>query len=97
MKVSSTRILTASAVIWGIALAATSLVLPTPAKAAGAVAPYCIAYGGGGESGGIRTDRCEFFDYQKCLEAATGGANCVQNIDYHGEVSSTPRASRRAR
>lgn len=95
MRFSFSAIFTASVLVLGVSLAATSLVLPGPANAA--EAPYCIAYGGGGESGGIRTGRCEFFDYQKCLEAATGGANCVQNIDYHGDAPSTPRASRRAR
>jgi hypothetical protein len=97
MRHSSGTILTASVVMAGVILAATSLARPGPAEAASAEAPYCIAYGGGGESGGIRTGRCEFFDYQKCLEAATGGANCVQNIDYHGGIPLTPRTSRRAR
>ena len=66
------------------------------AAAAGAVAPYCIATGSGGEGGGYRTGRCEFFDYQKCLQAAASGGNCIQNIDYHGEPpASTPSRRRR--
>ncbi|MDB5619942.1 DUF3551 domain-containing protein [Tardiphaga sp.] len=71
-----------------------AMTTPSPAAAAGAVAPYCIAFGGGGEGGGYRTSRCEFFDYQQCQQAASSGGNCVANIDYHGEVSTAPASPR---
>ena len=83
------------------ALMAGSTAMPRVATAAEAVAPFCIATGGGGEGSGYRTSRCEFFDYQQCLQAATSGGNCVQNIDYHGATSTTshgsPLRSRRQR
>lgn len=67
---------------------------PQPVAAAGRVAPYCIAIGGGGEGGGYRTTRCEFFDYQACIQAAAGGGNCVQNIDYRGDPAPAAVPSR---
>jgi hypothetical protein len=69
----------------GAMLAIGSPMIPRGAAATGAVAPFCIATGGGGEGGGYRTSRCEFFDYQACIRAAIGGGNCVGNVDYRGE------------
>jgi hypothetical protein len=38
---------------------------------------------------------CRFFDFQDCLLAAADlHGNCVQNMDYHGEVSTTPAPAR---
>jgi hypothetical protein len=76
---------------------------PSPALAAGGVPPFCVARGGGGEGGGGGPQDCRYFDYQSCLQAAIARGNCVQNVDYHGEVSTTaasapapaPRARRR--
>jgi hypothetical protein len=68
------------------ALAVTS----SPVLAAGNVSPFCIARGGGAE-GGTPPEDCRYSDYQACLQAsATLHGNCVQNIDYHGEVSTAP-------
>ncbi len=78
----------------GVASGVASVTLPPAAAATGAVAPFFISRGGGGEGGAYQTSRCEFFDYQACLQAATGGANCVQNIDYHGDASKAPVAKR---
>jgi hypothetical protein len=61
----------------------------TPAAAASGVPPFCVARGGGGEGAAPRQD-CRYYDYQACLEAAVGGGNCVQNVDFHGEVSTAP-------
>jgi hypothetical protein len=82
------------------ALAAAVVVLGTlflpmftvaPASAAGGVAPFCIARGGGGgEGGGGGPQDCRYYDWQECLQAAAARGNCVQNIDYHGEVSTAP-------
>lgn len=85
-------LLSIAPVVLGAALIVGPQTIPR-AAAAGAVAPYCISSGGGGEGGGYRTSRCEFFDYQQCLQAATGGANCVQNIDYHGDTAARPPAT----
>jgi hypothetical protein len=89
----NSRRLLSGALIVGAVLSIGAIAAPRDAAAAGAVAPFCISSGGGGEGGGYRTSRCEFFDYQKCLEAATGGSNCVQNIDYHGDASTAPAAT----
>jgi hypothetical protein len=86
-----------AAIASGVALMAISMAMAQPAAAAGRVAPYCIATGGGGEGGGYRTGRCEFFDYQACIRAAIGGGNCVQNIDYRGETPPDEAPSRRRR
>jgi hypothetical protein len=76
------------------AIAATS----SPALAAGGVSPFCIARGGGAEGGGGGPQDCRYSDYQSCLQAAAGlHGNCVQNIDYHGEVSTAPALPARAR
>jgi hypothetical protein len=46
---------------------------------------------GGANGPGSSPDDCRYFDYQACLQASveTHGT-CVQNIDYHGEVSTAP-------
>ena len=79
----------------------TALVLLTPASpalAAGGVPPFCIARGGGAEGGGGGPQDCRYYDYQSCLQAsATLNGNCVQNIDYHGEVSTAPTPPARTR
>ena len=80
---------------FGAALTIGSMTMaPLPAAAAGAVAPFCISTGGGGDGGGYRVGRCGFFDYQQCLQAAAGGGNCVQNIDFHGDASQPPAMTR---
>lgn len=81
------------------AFAALWLLSPAPpALAAGGVPPFCIARGGGAEGGGGGPQDCRYYDYQSCLQAsATLHGNCVQNIDYHGEVSTAPAAPARTR
>jgi hypothetical protein len=64
-----------------------------PAAAAGAP-PFCVLRGGGGE-GATPPQICAYVDYQACLQAAADlHGNCVQNIDYHGEVSTAPARPR---
>jgi hypothetical protein len=79
------------------AIVVATLFLPSlaaaPALAASGVPPFCITRGGGGEGGGGGPEDCRYYDYQACLQAATGRGNCVQNIDYHGEVSTAPAAA----
>jgi hypothetical protein len=76
------------------ALAATS----PPVLAGGGVPPFCITRGGGAEGGGGGPQDCRYFDYQACLQASASlHGNCVQNIDYHGEVSTAPVPPSRAR
>jgi hypothetical protein len=71
-----------------------SLFLPVLASAASGAAPFCIARGGGGgEGGGGGSQDCRYYDWQTCLQAAAARGNCVQNIDYHGEVSTAPAAA----
>jgi hypothetical protein len=68
--------------------------ISSSALAAGGVPPFCIARGGGAEGGGGGPQDCRYFDYQACLQAsATLHGNCVQNIHYHGEVSTAPAAA----
>jgi hypothetical protein len=63
--------------------------LAAPATAAG-VPPFCILRGGSDGPGGS-PQLCSYYDYQACLQAAADlRGNCVQNIDYHGEVSTAP-------
>jgi hypothetical protein len=77
----------------GLFLLSSPALTATSASAANSgVAPFCIAYGGGGEGGGGRTEDCRYFDWQACLQAAASRGNCVQNIDYHGTVSTTSTA-----
>jgi Protein of unknown function (DUF3551) len=78
------------------ALGFATLFLPalaaTPAAAAGAP-PFCVLRGG--PEGASPPQICAFFDYQACLQAAADlHGNCVQNIDYHGEVSTAPAPAR---
>jgi hypothetical protein len=73
-----------------------SAVTSSPVLAAG-TPPFCVARGGGAEGASPPQD-CRYFDYQACLQAsAVLHGNCVQNIDYHGEVSTAPLPSPRAR
>jgi hypothetical protein len=75
-----------------LALAAT----PAPAAAAG-VPKFCILRGGS-DGPGSSPQLCSYYDYQTCLEAAAVlRGNCVQNIDYHGEVSTAPAPARTRR
>jgi hypothetical protein len=64
----------------------------TPAQAAAGAPPFCVQRGG---SSGPAPQICSYFDYQACLQAAADlHGNCVQNIDYHGEVSTAPAPAR---
>jgi len=66
----------------------------TPAHAAGGP-PFCVQRGGGGEASSP-PQICAYNDYQACLQAAAAlRGNCVQNIDYHGEVSTALSAPAR--
>jgi uncharacterized protein DUF3551 len=68
-------------------------VSPAPAQAAG-VPPFCVMRGGSDGPGGS-PQLCSYYDYQVCLQAASDlRGNCVQNIDYHGEVSTAPAPAR---
>lgn len=79
----------AFAATWLLALAAS----PAPAVAAGAP-KFCILRGGS-DGPGSSPQLCSYDDYQTCLEAAAVlRGNCVQNIDYHGEVSTAPAPAR---
>jgi Protein of unknown function (DUF3551) len=71
----------------------TPAAIPLPAFAAG-TPPFCLMRGGSNGPGGSPQD-CAYYDYQACLQASveTHG-NCVQNIDYHGEVSTAPAPAR---
>jgi hypothetical protein len=65
----------------------------SPALAAG-TPPFCVMRGGG-NGPGSSPQICAYFDYQTCLQAASDShGNCVQNIDYHGEVSTAPAPAR---
>lgn len=66
----------------------------TPVAAASDVPPYCVMRGGPRGPGSL-PQLCRFFDYQACLWAAADlHGNCVQNIDYHGEISTAPGPAR---
>jgi hypothetical protein len=66
---------------------------PATALAAG-VPPFCVLRGGSDGPGGS-PQLCSYYDYQACLQAASDlRGNCVQNIDYHGEVSTAPAPAR---
>jgi Protein of unknown function (DUF3551) len=70
------------------ALATNFLLASAPAVAA--APPFCVLRGGS-QGGGTAPQICAYFDYQACLEAAADlHGNCVQNIDYHGDVSTAP-------
>jgi hypothetical protein len=76
------------------AFATLFLFLPALAAAAAGAPPFCVLRGGGAE-GGSPPQICAYFDYQACLQAAADlHGNCVQNIDYHGEVSTAPAPAR---
>jgi uncharacterized protein DUF3551 len=80
----------ASATIFLLVLAAA----PAPAAAASGASPFCVLRGGSDGPGGS-PQLCSYFDYQACLQAAADlHGNCVQNIDYHGEVSTAPAPAR---
>jgi hypothetical protein len=90
-RIAFSSALVALAAVFSLLAAATS----SSALAAGGVPPFCIARGGGAEGGGGGPQDCRYFDYQSCLQAsATLHGNCVQNIDYHGEVSTAPAPAR---
>ena len=87
--------------VFAAIIAFASICLPalaaSPASAAGAP-PFCVARGGAGEAGGVSPQICAYHDYQQCLQAAAElRGNCVQNIDYHGEVSTGLTLSRARR
>lgn len=68
--------------------------MPAPAGAATGAPPFCVLRGGS-QGGGTGPQICAYFDYQACLQAAADlHGNCVQNIDYHGEVSTAPAGVR---
>jgi uncharacterized protein DUF3551 len=72
------------------ALATNFLLTPAPAVAAAGAPPFCVLRGGS-QGGGTAPQICAYFDYQACLQAAADlHGNCVQNIDYHGDVSTAP-------
>jgi ABC-type sugar transport system substrate-binding protein len=72
------------------ALALLALAAPSAAVAASGVPPFCILRGGTDGPGGS-PQLCSYYDYQTCLQAAAElRGNCVQNIDYHGDVSTAP-------
>src|SRR5437763_353198 len=71
-----------------------ALTTPEPAAAASGVPPFCVLRGSTDGPGGS-PQVCAYFDYQACLQAAVGlRGNCVQNIDYHGDVSTAPGPAR---
>jgi hypothetical protein len=66
----------------------------TPAAARSDVPPFCVMTGGPRGPGTV-PQLCRFFDYQDCLLAAADlHGNCVQNIDYRGDVSTIPAPAR---
>jgi hypothetical protein len=79
-------------------LACLALAVPaswaTPTTARSDAPPFCVMTGGPRGPGSV-PQLCRFFDYQDCLLAAADlHGNCVQNIDYRGEVSTIPTPSR---
>jgi hypothetical protein len=71
-------------------LATNFLLTSAPAVAAAGAPPFCVLRGGS-QGGGTAPQICAYFDYQACLQAAADlHGNCVQNIDYHGDVSTAP-------
>jgi len=84
----SERRITIAAAVFAFPAVCLSPLGATPAAAAGAP-PFCVLRGGAG--GGLPPQVCAYSDYQQCLQAAADlHGNCVQNIDYHGEVSTAP-------
>ncbi len=91
---SSERRTAIGAAVFAFAIICLPELAATPAAAAGAP-PFCVQRGGGGEAGATPPQICSYYDYQTCLQAAAEfHGNCVQNIDYHGEVSTAPAALR---
>jgi hypothetical protein len=90
-------ILSFSAVFLAFVAACLPGVTVKPAFAATrGVPPFCVMRGGSDGPGGS-PQLCSYYDYQACLQAAADlRGNCVQNIDYHGEVSTAPVAPVRA-
>jgi Protein of unknown function (DUF3551) len=88
----SDRRIAVSATVFAFATVFLPALAATPAAAAGAP-PFCVLRGGA--EGASPPQICAYFDYQACLQAAADlHGNCVQNIDYHGEVSTAPAAPR---
>ncbi len=64
---------------------------PAPPARSG-VPPFCVFRGGA--RGMYLPQICQFFDYQQCLQAAADlHGNCVVNIDYHGQLPTSPGAA----
>jgi hypothetical protein len=88
----SGRRIAASAAAVAFAALFLSALPATPVAAAGAP-PFCVLRGG--PEGASPPQLCAYFDYQACLQAAADlHGNCVQNIDYHGEVATAPARPR---
>ena len=80
------RIVAVFALATGLLLALAA----APAVGATGAPPFCVLRGGS-QGGGTAPQVCAYFDYQACLQAAADlHGNCVQNIDYHGEISTGP-------
>ena len=93
MAISEPRMAATAAIVTCAALFLSALAA-APAAAAGGVPPFCVMRGGGGE-GATPPQICSYYEYQVCLQAAADlHGNCVQNIDYHGEVSTAPAPAR---
>jgi hypothetical protein len=89
----SDRGIDVSATAFAFAMLFLPALAATPVAAAGAP-PFCVLRGGGGE-GGSPPQICAYVDYKACLQAAADlHGNCVQNIDYHGEISTAPARPR---
>jgi hypothetical protein len=87
-------IFTASAVAFAALGVVTLAAASTSAVAASGPPPFCVLRGGPDGPGGS-PQLCAYFDYQACLQAAADlHGNCVQNIDYHGEVSTASPPAR---
>ena len=98
MRATRPAVFSATASVFPTILMLAFAAAPAPAVAAGAP-PFCVLRGGS-DGPGSSPQVCAYFDYQACLQAAADmRGNCVQNIDYRGEVSSAPaaRQSRRVR
>jgi hypothetical protein len=79
--------------IAAVVLSFAAICLPAPAAVAAGAPPFCVLRGG--PQGGLAPQICAYSDYQLCLQAAADlHGNCVQNIDYHGEVSTAPAPAR---
>jgi hypothetical protein len=79
-----------------ILVACSALIVPAPwvapaeAAARSGVPPFCVKRGGPRGPDSV-AQLCQFYDYQECLQAAAElRGNCVVNVDYRGEVSTTP-------